>query len=30
MAEQELNGPHISAGFEKMDSECVPTMSIKT
>jgi hypothetical protein len=31
MAEQELNGPQIScAGFEKMDGECVPTMSIKT
>jgi hypothetical protein len=23
-AEQQLNGPQISAGFEQMDSECVP------
>jgi hypothetical protein len=30
MAEQELNGPQISAGFKEMYSECVPPMSIKT
>jgi hypothetical protein len=30
MAEQELNGPHISTGFKEMYGECVPTMSIKT
>jgi len=27
MAEQELNGPQIGAGFKEMDGKCMATMS---
>src|SRR5258708_39490856 len=29
MTEEELNGPQISAGFEEMNSECVPKRMLR-